>query len=80
MKRYTHAGKLIDEQTLDQALQRLSDVEDLLERIESEQRQIQEQMDALKQEGKEKSMTFRQLFGKKVTNNTLLSYLHTVIR
>jgi hypothetical protein len=86
MKRYTHKVNdinvlLIDEVKLEngfisgEAIDRLSKFESFYEDVERAQTEISLQLETLRNEGKEKTVQFRELFTKKLVNNNVLAFL-----
>lgn len=56
------------------AVQRLAQFEDLYDHIVAEQERITREMEALRLNGKEKSVKFRELFANKLLNNSMLTH------
>ena len=55
------------------AMERLEAFEEMLRNIQKEYDSIQRQMDDLKEKGKTKSATYRQLMGRKMTYQSMIS-------
>lgn len=60
---------------VDEAVKKLASYENLRERIEQEQAEIAEKMEALRNQGKQKTVQYRELFGRKLQNSLLLERL-----
>ena len=76
MKRYTvqkeGAWVLAEgESALPRALERLAKCEDLLSDLEREQTELSQTMEALKLQGKQKTVQFRELMARKLVNQQL---------
>ena len=54
-------------------MERLEAFEEMLRNIQKEYDSIQRQMDDLKEQGKTKSATYRQLMGRKMTYQSMIS-------
>ena len=59
------------ESSLPRALERLAQCEDLLSDLEREQTQLSQTMEALKLQGKQKTVQFRELMARKLVNQQL---------
>lgn len=57
------------------AVEKLAAYEDICAEILAEQLKLAEKMDLLRGQGKEKSVQFRELFAKKLTNSAFLARL-----
>jgi hypothetical protein len=57
------------------AIEKLAIFEDFVEELVASQQTIPEEMARLKKDGKEKTVTFKELMVKKMTNTTILSRL-----
>ncbi|MBM6853865.1 hypothetical protein H6B11_06795 [Mediterraneibacter glycyrrhizinilyticus] len=55
------------------AMERLEAFEEMLRNVQKEYDSIQRQMDDLKEKGKTKSATYRQLMGRKMTYQSMIS-------
>lgn len=55
------------------AIEKLANYENLRERIEEEQKQISQELDKLRSQGKSKSVKFREGMSKKLMNSYVLS-------
>ncbi|HJB81931.1 MAG TPA: hypothetical protein H9711_02115 [Candidatus Mediterraneibacter intestinavium] len=55
------------------AMERLEAFEEMLRNIQKEYDSIQRQMDDLKEKGKTRSATYRQLMGRKMTYQSMIS-------
>lgn len=75
MERYTQReadGRVsVPPEQLDQALERLARCEDLLQGLEREQGDIAARLAALREQGKDKTVQFRELLAQKLTNSNL---------
>ena len=76
MERYTvqKAGAWVlaeGESSLPRALERLAKCEDLLSDLEREQTELSQTMEALKLQGKQKTVQFRELMARKLVNQQL---------
>lgn len=60
---------------VDEAVKKLASYENLREQIEQEQAEIAEKMEALRNQGKQKTVQYRELFGRKLQNSLLLERL-----
>ena len=60
---------------VDEAVKKLASYENLREKIEQEQAEIAEKMEALRNQGKQKTVQYRELFGRKLQNSLLLERL-----
>ena len=76
MERYTvqEAGAWVlaeGESSLPRALERLARCEDLLSSLEREQAELSEKLEALKVQGRQKTVQFRELMARKLVNQQL---------
>lgn len=76
MERYTvqKAGAWVlaeGESSLSLALERLARCEDLLSSLEREQAELSEKLEALKVQGRQKTVQFRELMARKLVNQQL---------
>ena len=75
MERYTKReadGRVsVSPEQLDQAMERLARCEDLLQGMEREQGDIAARLAALREQGKDKTVQFRELLAQKLTNSNL---------
>ena len=75
MERYTKReadGRVsVSPEQLDQAMERLARCEDLLQGLEREQEDIAARLAALLEQGKDKTVQFRELLAQKLTNSNL---------
>lgn len=75
MERYTKReadGRVsVSPEQLDQAMERLARCEDLLQGLEREQEDIAARLAALREQGKDKTVQFRELLAQKLTNSNL---------
>ncbi len=58
-----------------EAIDKLAKFESFYDEIEKAQLEISNQLDELRNEGKEKTVQFRELFTKKLVNNNVLAFL-----
>lgn len=58
-----------------EAIDRLAKFESFYDEIEKAQGEISTQLDELRNEGKEKTVQFRELFTKKLVNNNVMAFL-----
>ncbi len=65
-----------DQSSLEAVMQRCGVFEDFYVDIITQQQTIEDEMAILKQEKKEKSLRFRELFYQKILHQTMLSYLN----
>ena len=78
MERYTkkEQGNItVPPDQLEQALERLAAFEDLACGLEEEQQQIAQRLGTLREQGKEKTVQFRELLGQKLVNNNMILLL-----
>lgn len=68
----TFINKKVEEQ-FKIAIEKLGKVEDMYEDLQKKQKEMSAQMDVLRNEGKEKSVKFRELLGNKIINNNILA-------
>ena len=75
MERYTQReadGRVsVSPEQLDQALERLARFEDMALGLEAEQGDIAARLAALREQGKDKTVQFRELLAQKLTNSNL---------
>ena len=75
MERYTKReadGRVsVPQEQLDQALERLARFEDMALGLEAEQGDIAARLAALREQGKDKTVQFRELLAQKLTNSNL---------
>ena len=75
MERYTKReadGRVsVPPEQLDQALERLARFEDMALGLEAEQRDIAARLAALREQGRDKTVQFRELLAQKLTNSNL---------
>ena len=57
------------------AIEKLAKYENMQQRLEEEQQRITADMDALKSQGKEKTVKFKELFGRKLANSHVITLL-----
>lgn len=62
------------------AIDRLGRWEDLYERLLARRGRLDQQMQKLRQEGKQKSAHFRELMGNKMINNLLIAQLENALK
>ncbi len=60
-----------------EAVEMLAKFENMLERLLKERDETAAQLDKLRKEGKEKSVTFKQLLARKLTNSNMLALLES---
>ncbi len=75
MERFTvrsDAGWTVPPERLDQALERLARFEDMVQGLEGEQTELSETMARLREEKRERTVQFRELLARKLTNSQLL--------
>lgn len=58
-----------------EAIDRLAKFESFYEEIEKNQIQLSNQLDELRNEGKDKTVEFKELFTKKLVNNNVMAFL-----
>ena len=79
MERYTKReadGRVsVPPEQLDQALERLARFEDMALGLEAEQRDIAARLAALREQGKDKTVQFRELLAQKLSNANMLLLL-----
>ena len=74
MERYTtreNGNVQVDSARLAEALERLAKFEDMFFGLEEEQRSISRQLEALRTQGKEKTVKFRELLAQKLANQSV---------
>ncbi len=68
-----NTGSIMEKELVEQALTKLSKFEDLYEDLEEKQQKISEELEILRNEGKTKSVKFKELMGKKLMNTHVLT-------
>lgn len=63
---------IVDEDKIDQAISKLAIFENIYEELNAEQIVISKKLESLRNEGKMKSLKFRELMTKKLTNSAVL--------
>ena len=64
---------IVDNDKIDQAINKLAIFEDIYEELNAEQIEISKKLEVLRNEGKMKSLKFRELMTKKLTNSAVLT-------
>lgn len=80
MERLTRAdgeGYAVDEAFIGKAIDRLAKFENMLERLLNERDETAARLETLRKEGREKSVTFKQLLARKLTNSNMLALLES---
>lgn len=67
--------KIEGDYIIGEVIDRLAKFESFYEEIEKNQRSISEQLEGLRNEGKEKTVEYKELFTKKLVNNNVMAFL-----
>ena len=70
-REYFYSGRTLPVTDRVQALERLARCEDLLSSLEREQAELSEKLEALKVQGRQKTVQFRELMARKLVNQQL---------
>lgn len=72
-KKLDNNNYIVDNDRLNQAINKLAIFENIYEELNAEQIEISKKLEVLRNEGKMKSLKFRELMTKKLTNSTVLA-------
>lgn len=71
----TRTAEGVDVPDIPAALERLAELEDFCEALHTEREEIAAELDALRSQGKERSLRFRELLARKITSGELIARL-----